>query len=78
MQSAEPSAQVPRTQCRGLLIAVTVGLVVFGGAAAALGGVSPVRGAFRVLVGGWLAMALTAAVLLPLFFYCVQPSGRLP
>lgn len=57
-----------RVGCRGLLIAVTIGLIVFGGVAAALGGVSPVRGAFRVLMGGWLAMGLTAAV-------CIQRSN---
>lgn len=56
---------ISRGWCRGLLIAVTAGLIVFGGAAASLGGISPVRGAIRVLLGGWLAMALTAAVPLP-------------
>eukprot|EP00892_Ulva_mutabilis_P012684 jgi/Ulvmu1/9789/UM056_0029.1 len=52
----------PHFRLWGLVITVTIGLIVFGGAAAALGGISPLRGASRVLIGGWLAMALTAVV----------------
>ncbi|KAI3464653.1 hypothetical protein Pfo_021316 [Paulownia fortunei] len=39
--------------------AVSVALVVFGWVGAVLGGVPVVRSSARVLVGGWLAMAIT-------------------
>ncbi|CAL4967978.1 unnamed protein product [Urochloa decumbens] len=41
----------------------SVGLVGFGAAGAYLGGASVVRSGARVLLGGWLAMAVTFAVL---------------
>jgi len=41
----------------------SLGLAWFGAAGAYLGGASPVRSGARVLLGGWLAMAVTFAVL---------------
>ncbi len=45
-----------------ILAAVTVGLVVFGGLGAWLGGANLAVGAGRVVVGGWLAMALVYGI----------------
>lgn len=45
-----------------VVAATTAALLAFGGTGAALGGASVVRGALRVLVGGWLAMGLTYAI----------------
>ena len=42
--------------------AATLGLAFFGGSGSYLGGASVWRGAVRVLVGGWLAMALTFGI----------------
>ncbi|KAI5654408.1 hypothetical protein M9H77_31595 [Catharanthus roseus] len=42
-----------------VIAAVTVALVVFGWLGATLGKAPPVRSSVRVLVGGWLAMAIT-------------------
>ncbi|GAB2247229.1 hypothetical protein Droror1_Dr00007111 [Drosera rotundifolia] len=39
--------------------AVSVALVVFGGIGAVLGKAAPVKGAVRVLIGGWIAMGVT-------------------
>ncbi|XP_078170508.1 vacuolar iron transporter homolog 2-like [Carex rostrata] len=48
----------------GVVCAITsLGLVVFGAIGALLGGAKPYRGAIRVLIGGWLAMAITYGVL---------------
>uniref|UniRef100_A0ACD5UD47 Uncharacterized protein n=1 Tax=Avena sativa TaxID=4498 RepID=A0ACD5UD47_AVESA len=43
--------------------ATTVGLAGFGASGGYLGGASMARSGFRVLVGGWLAMAVTYGVL---------------
>ena len=43
--------------------ATTLGLVGFGAAGGYLGGASMARSGFRVLAGGWLAMAVTYGVL---------------
>jgi VIT1/CCC1 family predicted Fe2+/Mn2+ transporter len=45
-----------------VIIAVTAGLIFFGGCAACLGGFSVILGGGRVMVGGWLAMAVTYGV----------------
>lgn len=42
-----------------VVAAVTLALVVFGGVGAVLGGSPVVKSCARVLVGGWLAMAIT-------------------
>ncbi|XP_038885661.1 vacuolar iron transporter homolog 4-like [Benincasa hispida] len=42
-----------------VVAAVTLALVVFGWLGAVLGKASPIKSATRVLVGGWLAMAIT-------------------
>jgi VIT1/CCC1 family predicted Fe2+/Mn2+ transporter len=42
--------------------AATLGLILFGGSGAWLGGASVPKGALRVLLGGWLAMALTYGI----------------
>lgn len=42
-----------------VVAAVTLALVVFGWLGAVLGKASPIKSAARVLVGGWLAMAIT-------------------
>ncbi|XP_047310090.1 vacuolar iron transporter homolog 4-like [Impatiens glandulifera] len=42
-----------------ILAAVSIALVVFGAVGAVLGGSSRVKSCVRVLVGGWLAMAIT-------------------
>lgn len=42
-----------------VIAAVTVALVVFGWLGATLGKAPPVRSSVRVLIGGWLAMAIT-------------------
>lgn len=42
--------------------AATVGLLLFGALGAWLGGASLFKGAMRVLVGGWLAMAVTYGI----------------
>jgi VIT1/CCC1 family predicted Fe2+/Mn2+ transporter len=45
-----------------VLLATTVGLLLFGGTGAALGGARVWRGALRVLAGGWLAMGASYAI----------------
>lgn len=45
-----------------VVVAVTIGLVFFGAMGALLGGSSIAKGASRVVVGGWLAMAVTYGV----------------
>jgi VIT1/CCC1 family predicted Fe2+/Mn2+ transporter len=42
--------------------ASTVGLLLFGALGAWLGGAAMWKGAMRVLVGGWIAMAITYAI----------------
>lgn len=42
--------------------ASTVGLLLFGGLGAWLGGAALWKGALRVLVGGWLAMVVTYGI----------------
>jgi VIT1/CCC1 family predicted Fe2+/Mn2+ transporter len=42
--------------------ASTVGLLLFGALGAWLGGAALWKGALRVLVGGWIAMALTFGI----------------
>ncbi|KAH6837641.1 hypothetical protein C2S53_017047 [Perilla frutescens var. hirtella] len=50
----------------GIVVVTSVALLGFGGAGARLGG-SPVRAsAMRVLLGGWVSMAVTYALLKPL------------
>ncbi|KAL6515442.1 hypothetical protein OROHE_018476 [Orobanche hederae] len=48
-----------RMRIGAVVAAVSVALVVFGWFGAALGGVPVARSAGRVLIGGWLAMAIT-------------------
>lgn len=48
-----------------VVVVATVALAVFGGAGARLGGSPPKASAVRVVVGGWLAMAVTYALLKP-------------
>ncbi|KAL6511955.1 hypothetical protein OROGR_021552 [Orobanche gracilis] len=48
-----------RMRIGAVVAAVSVALVVFGWFGAALGGVPVVRSSGRVLIGGWLAMAIT-------------------
>lgn len=45
-----------------IVAATTVGLVLFGALGASLGGASMARGAARVVVGGWLAMAISFGI----------------
>jgi vacuolar iron transporter family protein len=45
-----------------MVIAVTAGLIFFGGFGAFLGGFSMITGGTRVLLGGWLAMVVTYGV----------------
>lgn len=45
-----------------MVIAVTAGLMLFGGVGASLGGFSILVGGGRVLIGGWIAMLLTFGV----------------
>lgn len=45
-----------------VIAATTVSLLLFGGLGAWLGGAKLWKGALRVLVGGWLAMAITYAI----------------
>ncbi|XP_057809038.1 vacuolar iron transporter homolog 2-like [Salvia miltiorrhiza] len=55
-----------RTRCVAIVVVTTLALLVFGGAGARIGG-SPVRiSALRVLVGGWISMAVTYGLLKPL------------
>lgn len=55
-----------RIRIVAIVVVTSVALLGFGGAGARLGG-SPVRiSAMRVLVGGWLSMALTYGLLKPL------------
>ncbi len=42
--------------------AATAGLLLFGAIGAWLGGASKFKGAMRVLVGGWVAMAITYGI----------------
>ncbi|KAG8373570.1 hypothetical protein BUALT_Bualt11G0038200 [Buddleja alternifolia] len=49
-----------------IVVVTSIALIIFGGAGARLGG-SPVRvSAMRVLVGGWISMAVTYGLLKPL------------
>ncbi|KAK6115033.1 hypothetical protein DH2020_007302 [Rehmannia glutinosa] len=48
-----------RVRIGAVVAAVSVALVVFGWLGAALGGAPVVRSSARVLIGGWLAMAIT-------------------
>ncbi|XP_047937602.1 vacuolar iron transporter homolog 4-like [Salvia hispanica] len=48
-----------RVRLGAVVAAVSVALIGFGWAAAALGRAPPVRAAMRVLVGGWVAMGIT-------------------
>jgi VIT1/CCC1 family predicted Fe2+/Mn2+ transporter len=43
-------------------VASTLALLVFGAVGAYLGGAHKVRAAIRVLIGGWLAFAITYGV----------------
>lgn len=55
-----------RIRCVAIVVVTTLALLVFGGAGARLGG-SPVRvSAVRVLIGGWISMAVTYGLLKPL------------
>lgn len=42
--------------------AATAALIAFGALGARLGGASMVKGALRVLIGGWLAMGITYGI----------------
>ncbi|KAI8833337.1 VIT family-domain-containing protein [Chytridium lagenaria] len=46
----------------GIVLASSIGLVVFGATGSVIGGASWLRGAVRVLVGGWIAMIGTYGV----------------
>lgn len=46
----------------GVVLAVTLGLAVFGAVAGSLGGTSVAVGASRLVLGGWLAMVCTTGV----------------
>lgn len=52
----------PFTRLIAVLCAATLGLAVFGGSGAWLGGASVGKGAMRVLVGGWLAISATYGI----------------
>jgi vacuolar iron transporter family protein len=52
----------PTLRFWAMVIAVTAGLLFFGGFGAFLGGFSMLTGGSRVLFGGWLAMAITYGV----------------
>jgi vacuolar iron transporter family protein len=54
----------PGARVGAVCAATTVGLAGFGAAGGYLGGASVARSGFRVLAGGWLAMAVTYGVLL--------------
>jgi hypothetical protein len=45
-----------------VLLATTVGLLLFGGSGAFLGGAKIWKGALRVLIGGWLAMGASFGI----------------
>lgn len=51
--------QDPFVRQIAILGVATVALLVFGSFGAWLGGARKVRGAARVLLGGWMAMAVT-------------------
>jgi VIT1/CCC1 family predicted Fe2+/Mn2+ transporter len=55
---------IPDAQMRIMAVAAatTVALLGFGAMGASLGGASMVKGALRVLVGGWLAMVVTFGI----------------
>jgi vacuolar iron transporter family protein len=46
----------------GVVLAVTMGLAIFGAVAARLGGTRAVVGSTRLVVGGWLAMLCTTGI----------------
>ncbi|KAK2075655.1 hypothetical protein QBZ16_001763 [Prototheca wickerhamii] len=52
----------PRIRLYSIAIATTIGLILFGTLGACLGGAHPVRGAARVVVGGWLALAVVYGI----------------
>jgi VIT1/CCC1 family predicted Fe2+/Mn2+ transporter len=52
----------PTIRFWGMVAAVTFGLCLFGAVGALLGGFSTFKGGVRVLIGGWLAMAVTFGV----------------
>ncbi|KAL0423550.1 UNVERIFIED_CONTAM: Vacuolar iron transporter2.1 [Sesamum radiatum] len=57
---------VKKLRVVGIVVVTSIALAVFGGVGARFGG-SPVRvSVFRVLVGGWIAMAVTYGLLKPL------------
>jgi VIT1/CCC1 family predicted Fe2+/Mn2+ transporter len=51
-----------QTRIMAVAAATTVALLAFGALGASLGGASVVKGALRVLIGGWLAMAITFGI----------------
>lgn len=51
-----------QTRIMAVAAATTVALLAFGALGASLGGARVVKGALRVLVGGWLAMAVTFGI----------------
>ncbi|WIA31276.1 hypothetical protein OEZ86_002178 [Tetradesmus obliquus] len=54
-----PDAQ---TRIMAVAAATTAALLAFGALGASLGGATVVKGALRVLIGGWLAMAVTFGI----------------
>lgn len=50
----------------GIVVMASIALAVFGGAGARIGGSPVTVSAVRVVVGGWISMALTYALLMPL------------
>ncbi len=51
-----------RTRLIAVIIAASGGLALFGFLGSALGGARVLVGALRVLIGGWLAMAVTYGI----------------
>ncbi|KAL8532210.1 hypothetical protein ACS0TY_008710 [Phlomoides rotata] len=49
-----------------VVVMASIGLAVFGGASARFGGSPVTASAVRVVVGGWISMAVTYALLMPL------------
>ena len=52
----------PKIRSIAVSVASTLALMVFGAVGAWLGGAHRVKAAFRVLLGGWIAFALTYGV----------------
>lgn len=64
MHTNPPGSFIPDAFIRLVAVggAATLGLAFFGASGSYLGGASVWRGAMRVLLGGWLAMAMTFGI----------------